>query len=145
MSPRSFTLRVPPPGLPPMGGDTPDAPPSPPRRPAPQWPPRREPPLLPSPWAVATAAVPHSPVGTRVVPVTARGAVAAYVTAAVPWLVVRFACHCGTVSHLWEGATELPRGQAGWGVAGWGGEERGHMGGWAQGLWPRRVEREMRA
>ncbi|GAB0488793.1 hypothetical protein MMPV_000002 [Pyropia vietnamensis] len=75
-----------------MGAETPDAPPSPPRRPTAQWPsrrepPRREPPLLPSPWAVAATAVPPSPVGARVVPVTGRGAVAAYVTAAVPWLV----------------------------------------------------------
>lgn len=72
-----------------MGADAPDAPATPPRRQAAQRPPRREPPLLPSPWAVAAAVVPPSPGGARVVPVTGRGAVAAYVTAAVPWLVAR--------------------------------------------------------
>lgn len=45
--------------------------------------------MPPSPWAVAAAVVPPSPAGGRVVPVTGRGAVAAYVTAAVPLLVVR--------------------------------------------------------
>lgn len=82
-----------------MGADAPDAPATPPRRQAAQRPPRREPPLLPSPWAVAAAVVPPSPGGARVVPVTGRGAVAAYVTAAVPWLVVRFLggeLHCGS-------------------------------------------------
>lgn len=61
--------------------------PDPPQRQASQQPPRREAPVPPSPWAVAAAVVPPSPAGGRVVPVTGRGAVAAYVTAAVPLLV----------------------------------------------------------
>lgn len=64
--------------------------PDPPQHLASQQHPRPEAPVPPSPWAVAAAVVPPSPAGGRVVPITGRGAVAAYVTAAVPLLVVRW-------------------------------------------------------